>query len=166
MKFDKRALTLQRKVLSKKITSWANVGHFGRPPSGWLRAVRGALGITTRQLAALMGTNHAGIAALEKREAEGKATIGTLERAAKAMGCRFVYAIIPDEPNHTLDEILDLRANAAAKRILGRIEHSMRLEQQGSPDEEIEDGIRKLALELKESLDGRLWDTPVKRRSA
>ena len=166
MKLDKKALTLQRKILSKKISSWTSLTDLSSPPSGWLRAVRGALGITTRQLAELIGTNHAGIAALEKREATGKVTIETLEKAARAMGCRFVYAIIPDKPNHSLDEILDRRAEIVAKRVLGRLEHSMRLEQQGSPDEEITEELRKLATELKNSLDSRLWDTPVKKRSA
>ncbi|MBS1960590.1 MAG: mobile mystery protein A [Bdellovibrionales bacterium] len=166
MKPDKKALTLQRKILSQKIASWMSLSDPSRPPSGWLRAVRGALGITTRQLAALIGTNHAGIAALEKRETEGKVTIETLEKAAKAMGCRFVYAIIPDQPNHSLDEILDRRATTTAKRILGRIEHSMRLERQGSPDEEIAEEVKKLAHELKESLDSRLWETSAKKQSA
>jgi predicted DNA-binding mobile mystery protein A len=166
MKSDKKALTLQRKILSKKISGWMNLSDLSNPPSGWLRAVRGALGITTRQLGSLIGTNHAGIAAIEKREAVGKVTIETLEKAAKAMGCRYVYAIIPDEPNHSLDEILDRRAEIVAKRVLSRLEHSMRLERQGSPDEEISEELRKLAAELKSSLDSRLWDTPGKKRSA
>lgn len=164
MKTNKKALTSQRKILSRRIESWMKVSDSYAPPSGWLRAIRGALGISTRQLAQLIGTNHSGITALEKREVSGKASLEMLQKAAKAMDCRLVYAIIPNEANHSLDEILDRHALLVAKRILGRLEHSMRLEQQGSSKQETDEQIKQLATDLKEKMDSRIWDTSTPKK--
>lgn len=160
MKTNKKALTNQRKILDQRIEHWLQVSDPYPPPSGWIRAVRGALGMSSRQLAKFMGTNHSGVVAIEKREVNGKASLETLQKAAKAMGCRLIYAIIPNELNRSLDEILEKRAMQIAKSIYGRLEHSMRLERQGSSNEEGHEQIQKLASELKTSLDPRLWNVP------
>ncbi|HZZ37352.1 MAG TPA: helix-turn-helix domain-containing protein, partial [Caulobacteraceae bacterium] len=53
-----------------------------RPPKGWLRAVRDALGMTTKQLARRLGVSQPRVVALEKGEVDESVTLTSLRRAA------------------------------------------------------------------------------------
>ena len=50
--------------------------------------------------------------ALERREADGAITLESLERAADALGCDLVYALIPRRP---LEEMLHDQAQKVAQ---------------------------------------------------
>ena len=65
------------------------------PSGGWLRHKRDKFGITGPQLAAKMGVTKQRISALEKAELSGAASLKTMRQAAAALGCEFVYALIP-----------------------------------------------------------------------
>ena len=54
--------------------------------------------MTTGQLAKRLGVHEPRVIELERGEASGNITIKSLERAAEALGCRLVYALIPEEP--------------------------------------------------------------------
>jgi predicted DNA-binding mobile mystery protein A len=167
MKTNRKSLSNQQSLMEKRIAGWAQVRQSETPPTGWIKAVRGALGISTRQLAALLGTDHSAIVALEKREAKGTASLEMIQRTAKAMGCKLVYAIVPEAPSTTLDDIVDARARDLASRLLVRVEHSMRLEKQGSDPTDSKAKIGKLSFELKTKMDSRIWDatTPKKKKA-
>jgi predicted DNA-binding mobile mystery protein A len=126
-----------------------------RPPHGWLRAIRQALGMTTGQLARRINVTQPRINELEKAEVHGNITLHSLERAAEAMGCRVVYMLIPEKP---LSDMLLARAQAVAERQLASVEQTMRLEAQ-----EVGKGKRRQAelRQLTEALlrrPARLWD--------
>lgn len=141
--------------MDKKLQSWLPLRIEKQPPSGWLKAVRGALGISSRQLAQIVGVDMSAIIRLEERESEGKMTLEMLSRAAQAMDCKVVYAIVPKDEYESLEAILDNRSRKAAKDLLQKVEHSMRLEDQGSPDSKNE--LDKLTQTLKEKMDPRIW---------
>ncbi|MDQ6970213.1 MAG: helix-turn-helix domain-containing protein [Mariprofundus sp.] len=65
------------------------------PPNGWLRHKRDKLGITGSQLAAKIGVSKQRISALEKAERTGAASLKSMRQAAAALGCDFVYALLP-----------------------------------------------------------------------
>ena len=65
------------------------------PPGGWIRSKRTKMGITGSQLASKLGVTKQRVSALEKAEVNGSASIKTMRQAAAAMGCEFVYALIP-----------------------------------------------------------------------
>lgn len=155
MKTNKKALGTQRRLIDKKLQPWLPVRAEKRPPTGWLKAVRGALGISSRQLAQIVGTSSSAIIRLEEREPEGKVSLDLLNRAAQAMGCKVVYAIVPNDDSESLEAIVDSRARLAAKELLKKVEHSMRLENQGSPD--YKGQLERLTLDLKEKMDPRIW---------
>lgn len=155
MKTNKKAISTQRRIMDKKLESWLPVRAEKQPPTGWLKAVRGALGISSRQLAQIVGVDMSAIIRLEEREPEGKMTVEMLNRAAQAMDCKVVYAIVPRDEYESLEAIVDNRAKKAAKDLLQKVEHSMRLEGQGSPDSKIE--LDKLTHSLKEKMDPRIW---------
>lgn len=127
------------------------------PPKGWVRAVRDALGMTSAQLARRLGIAQPSVIELEQSEAESRITLQTLERAAEALGCRLVYALVPEKP---LEETLRERARRVATQKMASVEHTMRLEDQAvretEPRSELE---RKLVDELL-AKPARLWDDP------
>src|SRR4051812_21779391 len=107
MKTNRKSLIQQREIIEKKLRSWLNIRAERRPPSGWIKAIRGSLGLSTRQLASRMGSDQANIVRLEEREVSGRATIELLNKAARAMNCKFIYAVVPEDRYETLEAILD-----------------------------------------------------------
>lgn len=155
MKSSKKALGTQRRLMDKKVQAWLGLRSEKRPPMGWLKAVRGALGISSRQLAQIVGTDSSAITRMEEREQDGKVTLELLDRAARAMGCKLIYAIVPNDDSESLDAIVDARARKAARELLNKVEHSMRLEDQGTPKFDAQ--LEALAQSLKEKMDPRIW---------
>src|SRR5450755_849942 len=66
-----------------------------RPPRGWIRAIREALGMSTTELAARMGISQSRIPELERGEVAGSVKLDTLGRAANALDCDLVYVLVP-----------------------------------------------------------------------
>jgi predicted DNA-binding mobile mystery protein A len=97
------------------------------------------------------------IPALEKAEVTGAATIKSMREAAEAMGCTFVYAIIPAQP---LDELRRARAVALADAELARVHHTMRLEDQALDTRDLADARERLIASFLEGNARRLWDAP------
>jgi predicted DNA-binding mobile mystery protein A len=111
--------------------------------------------MTTVQLAKRMGIQQSGATLLENRELTKKVSLDILQRAAHAMNCELVYAIVPKE---SLEQVVDLQAQKAAKKILQRTTHTMELEQQGAGVAETNLHLEELVMELKNNLDRRLWE--------
>jgi predicted DNA-binding mobile mystery protein A len=157
MKIKRTSMLSQRRIITARLKAWTKLLDDRRPPSGWIKAVRGALGMTTEQLAKRMKMGQASVARMETREAEGKITLETLERAARSLNCRLVYALVPEEKYRTLDEIVEERARKLARAILGGVDHTMALESQQPEKEERLEQFNRLVREFKESNDPRLW---------
>ncbi len=64
-------------------------------PEGWMRAVRQAIGLPAVEVARRMGVTKGHLFKLEESEQQGNVRIGSLRRAAEAMGCELVYALVP-----------------------------------------------------------------------
>ena len=157
MKINKKSHLTQRKIIEKKVLPWLGLRGDRVPPTGWLKAIRGALGINTRQLAARLGIEHAAILQFEKREAQGKVSLETLQKVARAMRCQFIYAVVPEEPFASLESVMDVQAAEAARAMISRVDHTMRLEQQGLPPEGSGEQVKELADKLKAEVDPSLW---------
>ena len=126
-----------------------------RPPKGWVRAVRNALGMTTQQLAHRIGVSQSRIPELEQAEVRGKITLNSLERAAEALGCRVVYALVPEKP---LADIVHARAELIADRQLAHVEQTMKLEDQSVTDTGVRQDQRRRLIEKLLNRPSRLWD--------
>ena len=126
-----------------------------RPSRGWIRAIRQALGMTTIQLAKRMGVPQPRVVEMERGEAEGRITVQTLERAAEALGCRLVYALVPSQP---LTKTIGERAAQAADRQLDAVEQTMRLEAQGVDDKTTRKNAHLRLVEQLLRRPARLWD--------
>lgn len=132
----------------------ADIAH---PPRGWVRAVRTALGMTTAQLAARLGISQPGVFQLEKAEADGGITLNSLERAARALNCRVVYALVPHEP---LTATVKSRADAVADRQLASIDQTMQLEAQGVTNRKARSDTKQRLVDGLLRRPTRLWDVP------
>jgi predicted DNA-binding mobile mystery protein A len=62
---------------------------------GWLRAMRLALGATSKETAGRMGVVVSDLYRIENAEARGAVELQTLRRAAEALGCDLVYGLAP-----------------------------------------------------------------------
>jgi predicted DNA-binding mobile mystery protein A len=121
------------------------VEALARPPQGWLATIRQALGMSARELGERMHVSSQQVSAFERREAEGSIRLDSLERAARAMHCRLVYALVPDEPLE--DMVWDQARRQAAATVLG-VRHNMRLEDQDVSDRVAAAQIEDLADDL------------------
>ncbi|MDI4655882.1 MULTISPECIES: mobile mystery protein A [Xanthobacter] len=133
MKSDARRRARVR--LDERLRVLQPVDRFRPPPKGWIRALRDALGMTGAQLGHRMGIRPQTVEAIEKSEAAGSIQLSTLRRAAEALDCTLVYALVP---NSSLDETVDARARQIAMRDLQRVAHTMRLEAQETSGSDFE----------------------------
>ena len=91
----KRAARQQYQVIVDRAAPQA--AAMRTPSEGWLRTARKALGMSGAQLARRMGVTRARIANVEHAELSGSVTLKSMQAAAEALGCRFVYAIVPSQ---------------------------------------------------------------------
>jgi len=145
---------MQVKHIDERLALWRKVAHSVPPQRGWIRTIRESLGMTQSQLAARLKITQQALNDLEKSEAEGKITLDSLRRLASALGCRFVYAAVPEQP---LGEIRRQRAHDVAKKQLGRVSRSMKLEAQGTSERETKRQIEELTEELLQGSARKLW---------
>ena len=120
----KESQSLRLKQLSAQLTLDQPVRAFTRPTGGWIKAVRGALGLSQREVAGRLGRSPQAVHQLENSEAAGTVTLSQLEAAAGAMGCRLIYTFVPGQG--TLADLADPQ-RAQSDRAL---RHSMALEGQ------------------------------------
>lgn len=134
---------------------WQRLKDAAIPRGGWIRTVREALGMTAVQLATRLRVTQQAVAEFEKSEAAGKITLESLNKLANALGCKLVYAIVPDKP---LAEIRHDRAEAKAQALLKTVTHSMQLEAQGVGKREGRRQINRFVDELLRGSPRKLWD--------
>ncbi|OBZ95752.1 transcriptional regulator [Pararhizobium polonicum] len=133
MKSDSRKRARLR--IDERLQALRPIDRFRVPPKGWVRALRDVLGMTGAQLGTRMGIRPQTVDAIEKSEAAGTIQLNTLRRAAEAMDCTLVYALIP---NSSLEAAVEIRARKIAIRELQRVAHTMQLEAQGTDNDDFE----------------------------
>lgn len=146
---------MMRSHMQEELNDLGTLMRKPAPKKGWIHSIRQALGISGYDLAKRLGCAQSNVAAMEKREQAGSITLQSLEEAAKAMNCRFVYAFVPEKP---LDEIREDQARKVVRRRLNRIKHTMVLEQQGLSHQQQKHQEDDLVRKLLESGSGKLWN--------
>lgn len=139
-------------MISKKLRLFPKYSEARVPPTGWLRAIRLATGMPATFPAKKLGLTQQGFDALEKSEAAGGISLKSLKRAADAMDCDLVYAVVPRAGS--VRTMIDRQAVARARRQILPVAHSMRLESQGSKSGS---KIRELARSLAAQPSRALW---------
>jgi len=144
-----------RKQLDKRLNKLRNSDALSRPPRGWIKAIREALGMTTTQFGKRLGVSQSTALGFEKSEVSKGITLETLERAARALDCRLVYALVPSKP---LELLVEGQARELAKKRLRATSHSMALEDQRVDEADERDHLERLVQKLLNQPGSALWE--------
>jgi predicted DNA-binding mobile mystery protein A len=142
-----------RRALDRRLDILREAEPAAAPPrNGWVRAIREAIGMTTAELGERMGSEASTVARMENSEASDRIRLDTLRRAAAALDCDLVYALVP---RHRLEEMVDQQAVRRASQLVNAVDHSMALESQRVAPETTSDQIREYAERLRD--ESGLW---------
>ena len=133
----------------------ASVAGLKTPPEGWLRTVRRALGMSGAKVAKKMRVTRARVTQAEHAELTGGVTLKSMQATAEAMGCRFVYAIIP--ASGRIENIITAQARKKAMAIVGTASKHMALENQTLPDDKIAQEVERLTREIAQEMPSDFW---------
>lgn len=152
-----RERAMARKQLDKRLQALRSLEGFARPPRGWVKAIREALGMTSAQLGKRLGVSQPRALAIEKAEVNGAITLDSLEQAAHALDCKLVYALVP---RRSLEATIEQRATELADRKIKSTTHSMALEAQSVGAAEQQEQLMVLRKKLIEKSGSELWEIP------
>ena len=145
------------KQLDKQLKEWQTASKkYGKPRAGWVKTLRVALSMSAEQFANRLGLTRARIVQLENAEARDAVTLHTLKKAANALDCELVYAIVP-KGSSSLENIIKARAEQIAQERVTRIAHSMSLEAQSIDADILKDQQEALTKNLMEHLNKKFW---------
>ncbi len=151
---NKKSLQLQQ--LSRKMRTFPNQQDSAMPPSGWINAIRTALGMSLQQLGDKMSITKQSVQNIEKREKDGSVTIKSLREIAKAMDMHLVYGFVPIDGS--LEALIDRKAKELAIQIVMRTSNTMKLEDQENTKKRIEKAIQERTDSIKNEMPKILWD--------
>ena len=150
----KKSLQLQQ--LNQKMAGFAILNEVPQPSTGWIKAIRVAIGMSMQQLGNKLSITKQGVLDIEKREKEGSITIKSLKELGRALDMELVYGFVPNDG--TLEGLIEKRARELATKIVLRTSNTMRLENQGNSDKRIELAINERTEEIKNEMPKILWD--------
>lgn len=151
-----RKKSLQIQQLGRKMQAYAQLQTLVPPPTGWIKAVRTAIGMSMQQLGNRLSITRQSAQEIEQREQDGSITLKSLREAAHAMDMELVYGFVPKDGS--IDRLIERRAKVLAKEIVLRTSHSMRLEDQENSQERIQQAIEERAMMIQQELPKALWD--------
>lgn len=148
--------SLQFQQLNNKMLGFGVLKQVAIPPSGWVKAIRAAFGMSMRQLGNKLEVSKQAILEIEKREKNGSITLKSLKEIAQVMDMQLVYGLVPIDGS--LDVLIEKKATELATKIVLRTYHTMKLEDQGISKQRIEKAIKERAEEIKKEMPKILWD--------
>jgi predicted DNA-binding mobile mystery protein A len=147
---------LQVQQLDHKMQLMTTAQKAIMPPSGWIKAIRSALGMSLQQLGNKLSVTRQSVQDLERREQTGAVTLRSLREIAAAMDMQLVYGFVPNDGS--LDALIENKAKELATRIVLRTSTTMKLEDQENTPERIAQAIEERAAQIKSEMPKILWD--------
>lgn len=147
---------LQIEHLEAKIKVYASVLKIGTPPTGWIKAVRLALGMSLQQLANRISITKQSVQEMEQREKEGSISLKSLRETAQALDMELVYGFVPKDGS--LEALIDRKARELAVKIVSRTSNNMKLEDQENSELRLTNAIEERTNMLKYEMPKVLWD--------
>jgi predicted DNA-binding mobile mystery protein A len=148
--------SLQIQQLNAKMLGFAKLKQVAIPPTGWIKAIRTAIGMSMEQLGNKLSISKQAIMDIERREKEGSITIKSLKEIARALDMQLVYGFVPNDGS--LDALIEKRATELATKIVLRTSNTMKLEDQGNTNKRIQKAIEERAETIKNEMPKILWD--------
>ena len=150
----KKSLQLQQ--LNSKMLGFASLQQVAMPPTGWIKAIRTAIGMSMQQLGNKLNVSRQAVMDIEKREKDGSITIKSLREIARAMDMQLVYGFVPSDGS--LNALIEKRATELATQIVMRTANTMKLEDQANSKRRIEAAIKERAAAIQNEMPKILWD--------
>lgn len=145
---------LKQRQLDATLDRWRDAELPARPPSGWIKAIREALGMPAAYLAKRLGVVPSSVTRLETSEADDTISLGSLRRAAEALGCELQYAMVPKQ---SLSQTLEKQAEKVARERMQSVAHTMALEEQATSSDTVKTQEKELAEGLLNGSRRELW---------
>ncbi len=145
---------LEQRQLDARLSRWRSAELPARPPSGWIKAIREALGMPAAHLAKMLGLVPSTVLRLETSEVDDTITLGSLRRAAEALDCELQYALVPRQ---SIAQTMESQANKVARERMAAIVHTMALESQATSNETVDTQVKELAESLLKGSKRELW---------
>lgn len=142
--------------IDQQIGKLKSIEDIAVPPYGWVRAIRGSLGMSLRQLGKRMGITPQSVKEIEDRERNDAVSIKVMKQVGQALGMKFVYGFIPSEKN--LDAMIQKRAREMADDIIFRTHIHKHLKTRGSDADDLLREIVEKTNELRSKMPSSLWD--------
>jgi len=142
--------------IDRKVLQFRKLEDMTIPSSGWVFAVRQALGMSLKQLGKRMGITAQSVKEIEEREKTGTISINVLRQFGKSLDMKLVYGFIPTDKR--LDKIIEKRATELAEEIVLRTSVTMNLEDQGNSKKRIKKAIKEKSDEIIAEMPRYLWD--------
>jgi predicted DNA-binding mobile mystery protein A len=151
---NKQKLLIEQ--LDQKLQPFSQTRKVLVPERGWINTIRTSLNMTMAQLGTKLNITRQGVKRIEESEANGTITLNSLKDVANAIDLKLVYALVP--LNGTINDLIQIKAEKLARKIVLRTNQNMKLEDQGIGDEKIAKTIKELASEIKREMKKSLWD--------
>jgi predicted DNA-binding mobile mystery protein A len=148
--------SLQIQQLNSKMLAFASLQKVAPPPTGWIKAIRNAIGMSMLQLGNRLSITKQSVQDMESREKDGSVSIKALREAARALDMQLVYGFVPNDGS--LEALIDRKAKELAMQIVMRTNNSMKLEDQENTKQRIEKAIQERAIAIKNEMPKTLWD--------
>ena len=148
--------SLQMQQLGTKMQAFTSLANTSMPPTGWIKAVRIAIGMSLLQMGKKLSITKQSMQNMEKREKDGAITLNALKDAANALDMQLVYGFVPKDGS--MENLIDRKARELATRIVLRTSNTMKLEDQENSDTRIKKAIEEKAISFKNELPKILWD--------
>ena len=151
---SKKSLQIQQ--LNTKMLAFASLQKVAPPPTGWIKAIRNAIGMSMLQLGKRLSITKQSVQDIERREKDGSISIKALREAARALDMQLIYGFVPNDGS--LEALIDRKAKELATQIVQRTSNSMKLEDQENSKQRIEKAIEERATIIKNEMPKTLWD--------
>ena len=148
--------SLQIQQLNTKILAYASLQKVAPPPTGWIKAIRNAIGMSMLQLGNRLSITKQSVQDIERREKDGSITIKALREAARALDMQLVYGFVPNDGS--LELLIERKAKELATQIVMRTNNTMKLEDQENTKQRIEKAIQERTTIIKTEMPKTLWD--------
>ena len=148
--------SLQIQQLNGKMLAFASLQKITPPPTGWVKAIRTAIGMSMLQLGNRLSITKQSVQDIERREKDGSITIKALKETARALDMQLIYGFVPNDGS--LEALIDRKAKELATQIVQRTSNSMKLEDQENSKQRIEKAIEERATIIKNEMPKTLWD--------
>jgi len=151
---SKKSLQIQQ--LNAKMLAFASLQKVAAPPTGWIKAIRTAVGMSMQQLGSKLSITKQSVQDIEKRENDGTISIKSLREAARVLDMKLVYGFVPNDGS--LELLIERKAKELATQIVLRTSNTMKLEDQENTKSRIEKAIQERATIIKNEMPKILWD--------